>query len=247
MTLEIKNLSVEIEGKKIIENLDLNFKRGKVYALMGKNGSGKSTLANVIMGNPKYKITSGKIFLNREDITKLSPTEKSKRGIFMSFQMPQEIEGVTIFDFLRMAYNSKNKNKLSLLQFQKLIKEKCHLLDIEEEFLSRYLNKGFSGGEKKKSEILQLLVLNPEIIILDETDSGLDIDALRTISDSINFFRDKNKIVIIISHYKRIFNHIIPDKVFILSKGKISYEGKKEIIEKIEEKGYSIIKNKKEK
>lgn len=241
--IKIKNLSVEIENKKIIENLNLKFEKGKIYALMGPNGSGKSTLANVLAGNPKYKITHGKIILGKKDITHISPTERAKLGLFMSFQMPQEIEGVTIFDFLRTAYNSLHK-KISLLQFKKLIKEKCEILEIEEDFPSRYLNKGFSGGEKKKSEILQMLVLNPKIIILDETDSGLDIDALKTISKAVNYFVKENKTIIIISHYKRIFNHLKPDKVFILSKGKIKMEGGENLIHEIEEKGYSILKEK---
>jgi Fe-S cluster assembly ATP-binding protein len=238
--IEIKNLTVEIEGKKIIDNLSLNIEKGKIYALMGRNGSGKSTLSNVLMGNPKYKISSGKILLNKKDITNISPTERAKLGLFMSFQLPQEIEGITIYDFLRTAYNSLNQ-KLSVLQFRKLIKEKCDILGLEEDFTQRYINKGFSGGEKKKSEMLQMLVLNPEIIILDEIDSGLDIDSLKTISKTINHFKEKNKTILIISHYKRIFNHINPDGVFIISKGKIAKEGNKELIDEIEEKGYSII------
>lgn len=243
--LEIENLSVEIESKKIIENLSLKIPEGKIISLMGKNGSGKSTLANVIVGNPKYKIISGEIFLNKKNITNFSPNEKAKLGIFMSFQMPQEIQGVTIFDFLRTAYNSTHK-KLSLLHFQKLIKEKCKILDIPEDFPERYLNQGFSGGEKKKSEMLQLLVLNPKLIILDETDSGLDIDALKIISKAINQFKKLNPkaTIIIISHYKRIFDYIKPNKVFIVSDGKIVYEGNPGIIDKIEERGYSIIKEK---
>jgi len=242
MILEIKNLSIEIEKKIIIENLNMKFEKGKIYALMGKNGSGKSTLANVLMGNPKYRILSGKIFLDGKDITNLSPTEKAKEGIFMSFQLPQEIEGVTIFDFLRTAYNSLNGKKLSLLQFQRLAKEKCEILGLEENFLYRYLNKGFSGGEKKKSEILQLLILNPKIIILDETDSGLDIDALQIIAHSINSLKNENKIIIIISHYKRIFNYLNPDKVFIIYKN-ILIQGGNKIIDKLEKEGYSWIKN----
>lgn len=241
MILEIKNLSVEIEGKKILDDFNLKLEKGKVYALMGQNGSGKSTLANVLSGNPKYKLTSGKIFLDEEDITEMSPDERARRGIFMSFQSPQEISGITIFDFLRTAYNSVNEKKISLLEFKKLLKEKCELLGVDENFTSRYLNQGFSGGEKKKSEILQLMILNPKIIILDETDSGLDIDALRIISESVNYLDKENKIILIISHYKRIFNHINADKVLIMSKGKISLEGEKDLIDEIEEKGYSIL------
>ena len=239
--LEIQNLSVEIENKKIINNLSLKLELGRVYALMGQNGSGKSTLANVIAGNSKYKVTSGKILLNNEDITQLPADKRAKLGIFMSFQMPQEVSGVTIFDFLRTAYNTTNK-KISLLEFSKMLKEKCNLLGLDESFTERYLNQGFSGGEKKKSEILQLLVLNPSIIILDETDSGLDIDALKTISKAVNLLRSESKIIFIISHYKRIFKEIDSDKVFIMNKGEIIHEGNKELIDEIEEKGYSALK-----
>lgn len=247
--LEIKNLTVSIteklKEKIIIENMNSKIPEGKIIALMGKNGSGKSTFANVLVGNPKYKVLSGKILHNKKDITNTSPSERAKKGIFMSFQMPQEVEGVRIFDFLRTAYNSTHK-KISLLNFQKIIKEKCKNLDLPEEFSERYLNKGFSGGEKKKSEMLQLLVLNPKLIILDETDSGLDIDALKIISKAINQFKKLNPkaTIIIISHYKRIFDYIKPNKVFIVSDGKIVYEGNPGIIDKIEERGYSIIKEK---
>ncbi len=244
--LEIKNLTVEIssEKKKIIDNLSLKLNKGEVYALMGRNGSGKSTLANVIMGNPKYTVTYGKIMLDKKDITNISPTERAKLGIFMSFQIPQEIEGVTIYDFLRTSYNLLSPKKISILQFRKLIKEKCEILGLEEDFVHRYINKGFSGGEKKKSEMLQMLILNPRIIILDETDSGLDIDSLKAISKTINHFKDKEKTILIISHYKRIFNHISPNKVFIISKGEIVKEGDEELIDEIEEIGYSILNKK---
>jgi Fe-S cluster assembly ATP-binding protein len=242
MILEVKNLSVEIEGKKILDDFNLKLEKGNVYALMGQNGSGKSTLANVLAGNPKYKISSGKIFLDGEDITELPPDEKARRGIFMSFQLPSEIPGVAIYDFLRTAYNSVNEKKISMQEYDRLLEEKCKLLGLDEEFVLRYLNQGFSGGEKKKSEILQLLILNPKIIILDETDSGLDIDALRIISESVNLLDKTDKIILIISHYKRIFNLISPDKVFIMSKGKIRLEGQKDLIDELEDKGYSILK-----
>jgi Fe-S cluster assembly ATP-binding protein len=239
--LEIQDLTVEIGEKKILDNLSLKLEKGKVYALMGQNGSGKSTLANVLAGNPQYKATSGKILLDGEDITDLSPDKRARLGIFMSFQMPQEVEGITIFDFLRTAYKSLNEKKLSLLDFQKLVKEKCNLLGLEESFVDRYLNQGFSGGEKKKSEILQLLVLNPSIIILDETDSGLDIDALRIIAEAVNLLKNEHTTILIISHYKRIFNHIHADRLFVMAKGKIIHEGNKELIDKIEEKGYKVL------
>ncbi len=244
MSLEIKNLNIEIEGKKILEDINLEIKKGEIMALMGPNGSGKSTLANVLMGNPKYKISSGKIFLNKKDITDLKPDKRAKLGIFMSFQFPQEIPGVRIYDFLRTAYNSMNKKKISVFEFRRLLKKKLEMLNLDSEFAERYLNKGFSGGEKKKSEILQLILLNPDVIILDEADSGLDVDALKDIAEAINSLKNKNKIIIIISHYKRIFNYIEPDKVCIISKGEIKLKGNKNLIQEIEEKGYSIINNK---
>ena len=246
MTLEIKNLSVEVKGKKILKNINLKLEPGKINVLMGPNGSGKSTLAQVLMGDKKYKITSGKIIFEGHDITNLSPDKRAKKGIFLSFQNPEEIEGIPIKQFLRTAYNSLNPLKpLSLLEFNKRLKEKAKLLEIDESFLSRYLNHGFSGGEKKKSEILQLSVLEPKFLILDETDSGLDIDSLKAISKAINLILGKDKYVFLITHYKRILNYIKPDKVFIMINGKIALEGKKDLLDKLEEKGYKWITNEK--
>lgn len=239
--LEIKNLSVEVEGKRILNKINLKLYKGKVYALMGPNGSGKTSLANVLMANPKYKILSGKIFLDNEDITNLPVNEKARKGIFVSYQNPVEISGVTVSNFLRTAFNSLKDNKLSLLDFQKLLQEKTKELDINEKFLKRYLNEGFSGGEKKKTEILQMLVLNPSFVILDETDSGLDIDSLKTVSKGINKFLNGDKIVLIITHYRKILDYINPDKVFIMKDGEICAEGGMELINKIEEKGYEKI------
>lgn len=236
--LEIKNLSVEVEGKKILNKINLKLDKGKVYALMGPNGSGKTSLANVLMANPKYKILSGRIFLDNEDITDLSVNEKARKGIFVSYQNPVEISGVTVSNFLRTAFNSLKDDKLSLLDFQKLLKEKAKELDIDEKFLNRYLNVDFSGGEKKKTEILQMLVLNPSFAILDETDSGLDIDSLKTVSKGIKKFLSKDKIILIITHYRKILDYINPDKIFIMRDGKICGEGGVELINKIEEKGY---------
>lgn len=240
--LEIKNLHVEVEGKEILKGINLKFKRGKIHALMGPNGSGKSTLANVIMGNPRYIITKGKILFNGKDITKLNPTERAKKGIFLSFQNPSEIEGVAISNFLRMALNNSKDRKISVFDFHKLLQEKLKFLKMPENFSERYLNKGFSGGEKKKSEILQLTILNPKVAILDETDSGLDIDALKTISSGINALIDKNKIIIVITHYKRILEYLKPDKLFVMINGKIAIEGGRELVNKLEKKGYSWIK-----
>ncbi|GIU68169.1 MAG: ABC transporter ATP-binding protein [Candidatus Pacearchaeota archaeon] len=242
--LEIKNLYVEREGKEILKGVNLKLKTGKIYALMGPNGSGKSTLAHVIIGDPKYKVVSGKILFKKKNILNLKPDERAKLGIFLSFQNPVAISGVTISNFLRQAYNNFNKKKISFLEFKRLIEKKAKELEIDTDFLSRYINEGFSGGEKKKTEILQLLVLNPKIAILDETDSGLDIDALKIVAKGINKFMSNDKIILIITHYKRILNYIKPDKIFVMLNGKIVAEGKKEVIEKLEKKGYSWIKNK---
>ncbi|MFZ1970672.1 MAG: Fe-S cluster assembly ATPase SufC [Candidatus Nanoarchaeia archaeon] len=246
MTLEVRDLHVEVDddGKKkeIIKGLNLKLERGKVYALMGPNGSGKTSLSYALMGHPKYKITSGKILLDGEDITNLSPNEKAKRGIFLSFQYPKEIAGVSLSNFLRTAYNSVNKDKKSILQFHDLLKEKAMLLNIDEKFFERYLNQGFSGGEKKKSEILQMLILDPKVAILDETDSGLDIDALRTVAKGINSFANKDKYILVITHYKRILEYISPDRVLVMIDGKIVREEGKEFVDRLEEKGYGGIK-----
>src|SRR3989338_5057521 len=241
--LEIKNLHVEIEGKEILKGVNLKLEKGKIHALMGPNGSGKSTLANVIMGHPKYTVTQGKILLNNEDITNASPDERAKKGLFLSFQYPSEISGITIMNFLRTALNNVKEKKMTVFEFQKFLKEKLKLLKIDESFAERYLNAGFSGGEKKKSEILQLAVLDPTIALLDETDSGLDIDALKTIAEGINNVMDKNKEILIITHYKRILKYIQPDTLSIMINGKIVMEGGKELVDQLEAKGYGWIEN----
>ena len=241
--LEIKNLHVSVDGKEILKGVNLKLEKGKVHALMGPNGSGKSTLANAIMGNPKYEITSGEILLNGEVINELKPHERAKKGLFLSFQYPSEIEGVTISNFLRTALNNLNNQKISVLDFYELLKEKLKLLNMPENFSKRYLNQGFSGGEKKKSEILQLILLNPKIAILDETDSGLDVDAIKAVAHGVNTLieNDKDKIIIIITHYKRILEQIKPDKLSIMINGKIVLEGSRELVDQLEEKGYGWI------
>ena len=239
--LEIKNLHINYEGKKILKGVNLNLEKGKIHALMGPNGSGKTTLAYVLMGHPKYKITSGEILLNGEDLVKMSPDERAKKGLFLSFQQPIEVSGVTISNFLRQAYNSLDKDKLSLLEFRHLLEKKCKELGIDLKFLNRYLNEGFSGGEKKKVEILQLLVLNPKIAVLDETDSGLDIDALKKVAEGINKFMNKEKTVLIITHYKRILDYVKPNKISIMLDGKIALEGNGDLADHLEEKGYGWI------
>jgi Fe-S cluster assembly ATP-binding protein len=240
--LEIKNLHVEFKGKEILRGMNLKLEPGKINALMGPNGSGKSTLAYVLMGHPGYIVTSGQIFLDGKDILKSTPTERAKLGLFLSFQNPVEIEGVKIHNFLRQAYNSVYGKKLSILEFNELLEKKADELKIPKDFLSRYLNKGFSGGEKKKAEILQLLVLNPRVAILDETDSGLDIDSLKLVAEGINSFMKKDKIVLIITHYKRILEYVRPDKVSIILNGKIVLEGNSELVNELEEKGYEWLK-----
>jgi len=239
--LEIKDLHVSIEGKEILQGVNLTVESGKVHALMGPNGSGKSTLANVIMGHPKYEITKGKIIYKGEDITKLPPHERAKKGIFLSFQYPQEVAGVSISNFLRTALNEITGKQMSVVDFRDLITEKMELLKMDKVFLTRYLNEGFSGGEKKRAEILQMAVLDPTLAILDETDSGLDIDSLRAVANGINKLMSKDKAVLIITHYKRILEYVKPDKLSIIIKGKIALEGKGDLVDSLEEKGYGWI------
>ncbi|MBN1792851.1 Fe-S cluster assembly ATPase SufC [Candidatus Woesearchaeota archaeon] len=247
--LQIKDLHVRVEGKEILKGLNLTVEKGTVHAIMGPNGSGKSTLSNAIMGHPRYEVTSGDILLEGESILKMKPDERARKGLFLSFQYPEEIEGVTISNFLRTAVNSVRgeKDKLSVLKFKEAVKEKMKLLMMSPDFLSRYLNKGFSGGEKKRAEILQLLMLNPGLAVLDETDSGLDIDALKVVSEGVNSFMKKGshasheKSVLIITHYKRILNYVKPDKVSILIDGRIALEGKGDLVDHLEDKGYGWI------
>ena len=241
MIFEIQDLHVEVEGKEILKGLSLKLESGKIHTLMGPNGSGKSTLANTLMGHPKYKITSGRILIDNEDITNFEPDERAKKGLFLSFQYPNEIPGITITHFLMSALENVNGRKPSMMEFKNLLEEKMDLLKIDRKFLTRYLNEGFSGGEKKKSEILQLAVLNPKVAILDETDSGLDIDALRIVSEGVNAFMNEDKIVLIITHYKRILEYVKPDKVSILIDGKIVKEGDSTLVDNLEDKGYGWI------
>ena len=239
--LEIKDLHVSVEGIKILKGVNLILELGKINALMGPNGSGKSTLANVLMGNPIYEITSGTILYNGEDITEMKVEDRAKKGIFLSFQYPQEISGVTISNFLRTVLNSRRKEKMPPVEFMKIMKEKMELLNMDPQFMKRYLNEGFSGGEKKRAEILQMLILDPKFAILDETDSGLDIDALRVVAEGVNKFMKEDKCILIITHYKRILEYVKPDKLFILIKGKIALEGDASLVDQLEEKGYGWI------
>ncbi|HJN56865.1 MAG: Fe-S cluster assembly ATPase SufC [Candidatus Woesearchaeota archaeon] len=237
MSLEIKNLKVEVEGKQIVKGIDLKVGKGKVVALMGPNGSGKSTLSFALMGHPRYKITSGKILLDGKDITNAKPDEKSRAGLFLSFQYPKEISGVTASNFLRTALNTRNKKQISVLDFHKLLQEKMNLLKIDKSFTTRYLNEGFSGGEKKRMEILQMSILEPKIGILDETDSGLDVDSLKIVSEGINKLK-KDMGILLITHYQRILDYMTPDEVHIIKEGKIVKSGGKELALEVEKKGF---------
>jgi len=243
--LEVKNLYVNTKNTCILNGVNLSIKRGEVHAIMGKNGSGKSTLAKTIAGHPNYEITQGSIYLNRENITKLDADKRSHKGIFLGFQYPIEIPGVTNADFLRLAYNVRKKEnnepELDPLSFFDLVNKKIKIIDMNTEFLNRNVNEGFSGGEKKKNEILQMSLFNNSIAILDEIDSGLDIDALKSISNNINKLKTETNALLLITHYKRLLNYIIPDYVHIMDNGKIVYTGNKNIVEKIEEYGYTFI------
>ena len=241
MSLEIQNLHVRIEEREILRGLDLAVRKGETHALMGPNGSGKSTLANTIMGNPTYEVTEGKILFNGEDLTEADPDERARAGLFMAFQYPATIPGVSVANFLRMAVNAKREEPIKVKEFGKLLGENMELLRIDRAFTSRYLNEGFSGGEKKRAEILQLAMLKPEIAVLDETDSGLDIDALRIVADGVNALSGPDMGSLIITHYTRILNYVRPDFVHIMLDGRIVREGGPELADELEEKGYDFV------
>ena len=238
--LEIKNLHVEVDGKEILKGINLTLDVGKVNALMGPNGSGKSTLVNTIMGHPKYKITKGKIIFGGKDVTNFSPDKRAKLGMFLSFQYPREISGVSVSKFLKATSKEINPN-FSLFEFKKKLKENSELVEIPNEMTERYLNDGFSGGEKKKNEILQMLMLDPKLVMLDETDSGLDVDSLKTVAKGVNALMNNKKCIFIITHYKRILEYIKPDKIFIMLNGKIVLDGDGKLADELEEKGYGWI------
>jgi len=238
--LQVSKLRVKVEDKEILKGLNLNIKLGEIHVLMGPNGSGKSTLAQALMGNPKYSVTKGAVKLDEESLLELKPNERAKKGLFLSFQYPSEIEGVTVSNYLRLIYNNSHNEKLSPVAFRKILKDKMELLDISQDFLKRYLNEGFSGGEKKKMEMLQMLVLEPKIVLLDEVDSGLDIDALKLVSKAVNYLHEKNKTAfLVITHYTRILNYIEPNFVHIMQNGAIIKSGSKELANELEEKGYA--------
>ena len=239
--LIIKDLHVSVEGQKILNGVDLVVRKGEVCALMGPNGSGKSTLAYTLMGHPNYTVDKGEAWYKGQNILEMPPNERAKLGLFLSFQYPQEIPGVSVSNFLRTAYNSVKTQQISVPDFVKLLREKMKLLKIDDSFSRRYLNEGFSGGEKKRAEILQLAVLQPEMAMLDETDSGLDIDSLKTVAQGVNTLLNPNFGVLIITHYQRILNYITPDSVHVMVKGRIVRSGGKELAHELEAKGYDEI------
>lgn len=247
--LEIRDLHVQVEGKEILKGINLVINKGEVHAVMGPNGSGKSTLANTLLGHPHYVVTQGDILFKGESILDWKPDERARAGLFLAFQYPHSVSGVTVANFLRTALNAKSKAKengsfkpITIPEFRKLMRAKMAMLKLDESFATRYLNEGFSGGEKKRAEILQMAVLQPEIAILDETDSGLDIDGVRIVSEGVNSLAGPNMGILIITHYQRILNYIKPNYVHVLVKGRIAVEGGPELALKLEEQGYDWVK-----
>ncbi len=239
--LEIKDLHVEVEGIEIIKGISLTFEPGKINALMGPNGSGKSTLAHALVGHPKYKITKGEIFIDGKEITHLKPDERAKAGLFLSFQYPPTVQGVTISKFLRTAVNAKREKPYSVVEFHGILKEAISTLGLNSDFIKRYLNHGFSGGEKKKLEILQMILLQPKYALLDETDSGLDVDAIRIVAEGIKLAHQReNTSFIVITHYHRFLEYLQPDTVSVLMQGKIVAAGGKELAAQIEKEGFAL-------
>jgi len=243
-TLTIKDLHVEIDGKEILKGVNLEVKGGEIHAIMGPNGTGKSTLSSAIMGHPKYEVTKGSVTLDGEDVLEMEVDERAKAGLFLAMQYPSEISGVTNADFLRSAINSRREegDEISLMKFIRKMDEKMELLEMDPDMAQRYLNEGFSGGEKKRNEILQLMMLEPKIAILDEIDSGLDIDALKVVSKGINAMRGEDFGCLIITHYQRLLNYITPDYVHVMMQGRIVKSGGPELAQRLEAEGYDWIK-----
>ena len=244
--LQVKNLHASINDKEILKGINLEIKAGEVHAIMGPNGSGKSTLSAVIAGKEEYQVTEGSVILNGEDLADFAPEERAHKGVFLSFQYPVEIPGVTVTNFIKTAINETRKGRgleeLPAKDMLKLIREKADLLEIDRKFLSRSLNEGFSGGEKKRNEIFQMAMLEPKLAILDETDSGLDIDALKVVANGVNKLKSKDNAILVITHYQRLLDYIIPDFVHVLHNGKIVKSGGKELAYELEEKGYDWLK-----
>jgi Fe-S cluster assembly ATP-binding protein len=245
--LEIRDLHARIEGKDILRGISLTVQRGEVHAIMGPNGSGKSTLAKVLAGHPSYEVTGGEVLFDGKNLLELEPDERARDGVFLAFQYPVEIPGVSNAQFLRLAYNEKRKHlgeeELDPLEFKDLLKERAKIVEMDAGLMSRSVNEGFSGGEKKRNEILQMAVLEPKLAVLDETDSGLDIDALRIVSEGVNKLRNADNAIVLVTHYQRLLNYIVPDYVHVLYKGRIVRSGGKELALALEEKGYDWIKD----
>jgi Fe-S cluster assembly ATP-binding protein len=243
--LDIKNLRVTAEGKEILKGIDLHVNAGEVHAIMGPNGSGKSTLARALSGHPEYQVTDGQVIYEGKDLLAMDPDERAREGVFMAFQYPVEIAGVNNAYFLKAALNAKRKHdgkpELDAMEFMTLVQEKAKLLDIDKSMLNRAVNEGFSGGEKKRNEIFHMALLEPKLAILDETDSGLDIDALKLVSNGVNAMRSPGRAFIVVTHYQRLLNYIVPDYVHVLSGGRIVKSGGKELALELEEKGYGWI------
>src|SRR5690242_1923244 len=239
MSLEIQNLHVRTEDKEILKGVNLKVSKGETHALMGPNGSGKSTLANTIMGNPNYEVTEGRILLNGEDVTEADPDERARAGVFMAFQYPATIPGVSVANFLRTAVNARREEPIKVKEFGSQLRANMDLLRIDPDFTRRYLNEGFSGGEKKRAEILQLAMLKPEFAVLDETDSGLDIDALRIVSDGVNALRGPEMGALVITHYSRLLKYIKPDHIHVLVGGRVVRSGGPELADELERDGYT--------
>ena len=240
-TLEIQGLHATVEGKEILKGIDLTVRQGESHALMGPNGSGKSTLANVLMGRPGYEVTAGEVLFKGEDVLALTTDQRAQRGLFLAMQYPVEVPGVSVVNFLRTAYKAVKGEEISALAFRKHMKEKMNLLGVEDAMVNRYVNQGFSGGEKKKNEILQLAVLEPQIGILDETDSGLDIDSLKAVATGVSKLVGPNLGVLLITHYQRILNYITPDHVHVILDGRIVKTGGAELAQELEQVGYEGI------
>ncbi len=245
--LEINNLRAQVGGKEILRGIDLKVGAGEVHAIMGPNGSGKSTLAHVLSGRENYQVTAGEVIYNGKDLLAMTPEERAREGIFLAFQYPVEIPGVSTTYFLKAALNAVRKHRgleeLDAMEFLTLIREKMKLVEMEQTLTNRPLNEGFSGGEKKRNEVLQMAVLDPKLAILDETDSGLDIDALRIVAGGVNALRSKDRAMIVITHYQRLLNYIVPDFIHVLYEGRIVKSGKKDLALELEAKGYDWIKS----
>ncbi len=239
--LKIENLRAEIDGQEIIKGLDLEVGKGEIHAIMGPNGSGKSTLSNVLMGHPRYEVTGGSVTFQDEDVLEMEPDERAKLGMFLAFQYPSEVPGVSVANFLRTAVNSVREEELSPMEMFRLIQDKMRVMQMDPKFAERYLNEGFSGGEKKRNEILQMLMLEPKLAIMDETDSGLDIDALQVVAKGVNELRGPEFSAVIITHYQRILRYIEPDHVHVMLDGRIVTSGGKELALELEDKGYEWV------